>query len=159
MSAALLDRPMTTGDGGAPARRAIVRWGWRLFRREWRQQLLVLTLIIIAVAATIVGAAIATNTPPPAHAGFGTADHLANVPGSDPQLSADIAAMKQGFGAIDVIENQSLATGLVQGVQLRAQDPNGSFGRPLLALVAGSYPSGADETAVTRRLASTFNLQ
>ena len=159
MTSALVDRPVETRDGGAPARRAIVRWGWRLFRREWRQQLLVLTLITIAVAATIVGAAVATNTPPPAHAGFGTADHLINVPGDDPQLSTDIAAMKRGFGTIDVIENQSLATGLVQGAQLRAQDPNGSFGGPMLSLVAGRYPSGADEVAVTRRLASIFNLR
>ena len=28
------------------ARRAVVRWSWRLFRREWRQQLLVLVLLI-----------------------------------------------------------------------------------------------------------------
>ena len=51
-------------DGGAPARRAVVRWAWRLFRREWRQQLLILALIVVAVAATIVGSAVATNTPP-----------------------------------------------------------------------------------------------
>ena len=29
------------GNGGVAARRAVVRWAWRLFRREWRQQLLV----------------------------------------------------------------------------------------------------------------------
>ena len=28
------------GSGGGPARRAIFRWSWRLFRREWRQQVL-----------------------------------------------------------------------------------------------------------------------
>ena len=60
-------------DGGAPARRAVVRWAWRLFRREWRQQLLILALITVAVAATIVGSAVATNNPPPKNAGFGTA--------------------------------------------------------------------------------------
>ena len=71
----------STRDGGAPARRAVVRWAWRLFRREWRQQLLVLALIILAVAATILGAAIASNTPPPANLGFGTANHLVTIPG------------------------------------------------------------------------------
>jgi putative ABC transport system permease protein len=45
-----------TGNGGIPARRAVFRWGWRLFRREWRQQLLVLGLLALAVAATIWGA-------------------------------------------------------------------------------------------------------
>jgi hypothetical protein len=37
-----------TGNGGIPARRAVFRWGWRLFRREWRQQLLVLGLLTVA---------------------------------------------------------------------------------------------------------------
>jgi putative ABC transport system permease protein len=71
-----LERPrleLGTGDGGLPARRAVVRWAWRLFRREWRQQVLVLAMIVVAVAATVVGATVATNTPPPANAGFGTA--------------------------------------------------------------------------------------
>jgi hypoxanthine phosphoribosyltransferase len=41
-----LTRPRAgTGNGGIPARRAVFRWGWRLFRREWRQQLLVLGLL------------------------------------------------------------------------------------------------------------------
>ena len=60
-------------DGGVPARRAVVRWAWRLFRREWRQQFLILALITVAVAATIVGSAVATNNPPPKNSGFGTA--------------------------------------------------------------------------------------
>jgi hypothetical protein len=33
----------------------VVRWAVRLFRREWRQQLLVLGLLTVAVAATIWG--------------------------------------------------------------------------------------------------------
>ena len=83
MSAALLERPAQagTGNGGVPARRAVIRWAWRMFRREWRQQLLVLALIMVAVAATVVGAAVATNTPPPAGAGFGTAQDVATLPG------------------------------------------------------------------------------
>ena len=60
-------------DGGVPARRAVVRWAWRLFRREWRQQFPILALIVVAVVATIVGSAVATNTPQPANFGFGTA--------------------------------------------------------------------------------------
>ena len=38
-----------TANGGVPARRAVIHWSWRLFRREWRQQLLVLALIVVAV--------------------------------------------------------------------------------------------------------------
>jgi len=58
MTTALRQRLAHTGadNGGVPARRAVIRWAWRLFRREWRQQLLVLALIVVAVAATFVGA-------------------------------------------------------------------------------------------------------
>ena len=47
MSTALLDHTAQAGagNGGVPARRAVIRWAWRMFRREWRQQLLVLALM------------------------------------------------------------------------------------------------------------------
>lgn len=161
MSTSLRDRPaaLDAGHGGTPARRAVVRWAWRLFRREWRQQLLVLALLTVAVAATILSAAVATNTPSsPNKATFGTADHLVTLPGADPHLAADIAAIRQHFGTIDVIEHQQLATGLVQNVELRGQDPGGPYGQPMLSLVAGRYPTGPDEVAVTRQVASLYNL-
>jgi putative ABC transport system permease protein len=147
------------GDGGVPARRAVLRWAWRLFRREWRQQLLVLALIAAAVATTIVAAAVATNTPPPANTGFGSANHLVVLQGSDSNLTAGIAAIKAHFGTADVIENEQIATGLVGGAQLRAQDPHGPYGQSMLALVSGHYPSGAGEVGVTSQMASSFGLR
>ena len=39
-------RPGSSG----PARRAVLRWSARLFRREWRQMVLVLALMTVAVA-------------------------------------------------------------------------------------------------------------
>ena len=152
---AVLDRPTETG-GGVPARRAVLRWALRLFRREWRQQLLVLTLITVAVAATIFGAALGTNLPLPANAGFGSANALVNLPGNDPHLTSEIAALKAHFGAVDVIENQVFATGLVTGAQLRAQNPDGAFGSPTLSLVRGHYPHGPGEVDLTSGLASAF---
>ncbi len=92
--------------GGAPARRAVIRWAWRLFRREWRQQFLIPGLLAVAVAGTVLGAAVAASTPPPLNAAtFGTANHLVTIPGSDRHLAADIAAIRQRFGPVDVIEN------------------------------------------------------
>jgi putative ABC transport system permease protein len=152
---AVLDRPTETG-GGVPARRAVLRWALRLFRREWRQQLLVLTLITVAVAATIFGAAVGTNLPLPANAGFGSANALVNLPGNDPHLASEIAALKAHFGAVDVVENQVFATGLVTGAQLRAQNPDGAFGSPMLSLVRGHYPHGPGEVDLTSGLASAF---
>ena len=50
--------------GGGAARRAVVRWSWRLFRREWRQQVLVLVLITVAVAVTVAAASAALQHGP-----------------------------------------------------------------------------------------------
>ncbi|MGC1282300.1 MAG: FtsX-like permease family protein, partial [Streptosporangiaceae bacterium] len=152
---AVLDRPTQTG-GAVPARRAVLRWALRLFRREWRQQILVLTLITVAVAATIFGAALGTNLPLPANAGFGSANALVNLPGNDPHLASEIAALRGHFGTVDVIENQVFATGLVTGAQLRAQNPDGAYGRPTLALVRGHYPHRPGEVDLTSGLASSF---
>ncbi len=161
MSTALRERPASAGtsNGGVPARRAVIRWSWRMFRREWRQQTLVLALIVVALAATVVGAAEATNTPPPAGAGFGTAQDMATFPGG-PHLASQIAALEQRFGRVDVIENQTVAIpGSINTYDLRAQDPNGPFGVSMLSLVAGHYPTGPGQVAVTDGVASTFNLR
>ena len=142
------------------ARQAVMRWAWRMFRREWRQQLLVLSLIVVAVAATFIGAAVATNTPPPANTGFGTASDLASFQAPDSHLASQIAALRHRFGRVDVIENQAVAIpGSIQGYDLRAQDPHGAFGQPMLSLVSGHYPEGPSQVAVTPGLASTFNLK
>jgi putative ABC transport system permease protein len=159
---ALRQRPAETGagNGGVPARRAVVRWAWRLFRREWRQQLLVLALIVVAVAATLLGAAVATNTPPPANAGFGTAQDQATFPGSGPQVATQIAALRHRFGRVDVIENQTVAIpGSIDTYDLRAQNSRGQFGQPMLTLLSGQYPTGPGQVAVTGGVASAFNLK
>jgi putative ABC transport system permease protein len=148
------------GHGGVVARRAVIRWAWRLFRREWRQQVLVVALLAVAVAATVLGVAVAANTPSSPAATFGTASAQLTVPGTDPHLAADIASLRRQFGKIDVIENARLAgTGTVQPVELRAQDPRGPYGRPMLALVSGRYPSGPGQAAVTSQVAALFNLR
>lgn len=145
-------------DGGMPARRAVVRWAWRLFRREWRQEILILALVTVAVAATIVGAGVGVNGPPPATAIFGTANTMAVLPGTDPHLARDAAAIGARFGPVDVIENRNLATGSTSQVQLRAQNPHGPFGGPMLSLVSGHYPAGPGQVALTRQVASLYDV-
>jgi putative ABC transport system permease protein len=129
-----------------------------MFRREWRQQTLVLALIVVALAATVIGAAVATNTPPPAGAGFGTAQDMATFPGG-PRLAGQIAVLRQA-GPVDVIENQTVAIpGSIDTYDLRAQDPHGAFGQPMLSLVSGHFPAGPGQVAVTQGVATTFNLK
>ena len=154
-----LTRPRAgTGNGGVPARRAVFRWGWRLFRRELRQQLLVLGLLTVAVAATVWGASVVTNTqlPNPDYATFGTAAALVTLPGTDPHLAADIAAIQGRWGPADLIENQDIATGTTQPVQLRAENPHGHYNSPLLSLVSGTYPAGPGQVALTSQVASLY---
>jgi putative ABC transport system permease protein len=145
-------------DGGVPARRAVVRWAWRLFRREWRQQFLILALITVAVATTIVGSAVAMNNPPPKNAGFGTARYSLSFPTYSSQAAADVARLER-VGPVDVIENETMSIpGSINTYQLRAQAPHSAFAGPMLSLVSGRYPSGAGEVAVTSGVASAFHL-
>jgi putative ABC transport system permease protein len=159
VSTVLRDPPDLAGAGsGIVARRAVFRWGWRLFRREWRQQLLVLGLLTVAVAATIWGAGVVTNAQlgNPNWVTYGTAAATAKLPGNDPLLAADIASIQRRWGPADVIENQNIATGTTQPVQLRAEQPHGHFNAPLLSLVSGAYPSGPGQVALTSQVAALY---
>ncbi len=167
MSTALRERPAGpepagagTRDGGVPARRAVIRWAWRLFRREWRQQMLVLALITVAVAATFVGAAVATNSQGRPSGEFGTAQDLATYGGNDPHLATEIASLQHRFGRTEVIENQVLQVpGSTSTYNLRAQASRGPFGGPMLSLLQGHYPAGPGQVALTPALASQFSVR
>jgi putative ABC transport system permease protein len=162
VSTAALDRPPAArrpNGGGVPARRAVIRWAVRLLRHEWKQQILIFALIAAAVAATFIGSAVATTTPASASGVLGTAQDAAVFSGSPAKFAADIAAVQTHFAPTDVIETQQeTIPGTTQTFSLQAQDPYGPFGGPLLSLVSGQYPSGADQVAVTSGLASEFHL-
>lgn len=146
--------------GEAVARRAVFRWGWRLFRREWRQQLLVFGLLTVAVAAMVTGSAVAVAAPgQPGEATFGSATAMITLPGSDPRLAARIAAIRQRYGPVNVIENENLPTGTTQDVQLRAEDPHARFGAPMLALVSGRYPAAPGQVALTGAVADLYGAR
>jgi putative ABC transport system permease protein len=138
----------------------MVRWSWRLFRREWRRQALVLGLLIVAVAATTLGLGVASNASNlKADPTFGTANTILAIPGSDPSLASDIAAVQDRFGTVDVIAHQSIPVpGSVSNIDLRAENPDGHYGRVTLRLDSGRYPRGPGEVAVTSNVANTFDL-
>jgi putative ABC transport system permease protein len=139
-------------DGGVPARRAVVRWGWRLFKREWRSQLLVLSLITVAVAAAVAGAAAAFNLgSAQGDAEFGSATIALDFDQPDPaSVGQDIAAAADWFGSVDVIGRTHVnLPGVFDPVELRSQDPDGPHSQPMIALVNGRYPSSPEELALT----------
>jgi putative ABC transport system permease protein len=139
----------------------VFRWGWRLFWREWRQQLLILGLLTVAVAATIWSAGVAQNTLPvnPDYATFGTAAALVTLPGGDPHLAADLATVQARWGPADIIEDQNVATGTTASVHLRAESTHGLYNGPMLGLVSGTYPAGPGQVALTSGVADLYNAR
>jgi putative ABC transport system permease protein len=150
-----------SAQGGAPARRAIRRWAWRLLRREWRQQLLVLALLTVSVAATVVGLGLVVNVQGTDQAVFGTADARVEIADPGPQgVARDLATAQQHFGKVEAIAHESVPVpGSITPVDLRGQDPHGVYSSPTLRLVSGHFPTGADQAAVTAAVATTFSLK
>jgi putative ABC transport system permease protein len=145
-------------DGGLPARRAVTRWAWRLFRSEWRQQFLILALITVAVAATILGSSVAVNNPPPKDAGFGTAPYSVSF-ATDSTKAQTFISKVEHLGTAQVIENETYSIpGSINTYQIRSQSAPGPFGGPMLSLLRGHYPSRANQVDVTSGVASAFHL-
>ncbi len=163
MSATLRDRGVRPGPagGGVPARRAMARWAWRLFRREWRQQILVLALLTLTVAAAAFSVSAAYNVASLPGPQFGSANHLLQFDGTNPKaLTADIAAARKAFGTIQVIGRRFVPIpGSTQTVEFRAEGPHGPYSGPMLALAEGRFPAGPGQVAVTGPLAQTLQLR
>ena len=149
------------GSGGLAARRPLIRWAWRMFRREWRQQFLVIALLTVAVAAAIASVTIAYNSGSADDAEFGSANHLLRFEGADPgRLEASLAAARERFGTIDVIGQRSLPVpGSADPVEFRSQDPRGPYGDARLALRRGSYPGHPGQVALTDDVATLLGLE
>jgi putative ABC transport system permease protein len=132
-----------------------------MFRREWRQQILVIALLTVASAAAIASVTIAYNSGPADDAEFGSANHLLRFDGADQRrLEAGIAATRERFGTIDVIGQRSLPVpGSVDPVEFRSQDPHGPYGDARLALRRGTYPRGPSEVAVTDSVATLLGVE
>ena len=151
-----------TSTGGVPARRAVTRWAWRLLRRDWRQHLLIVLLLSVAVAAAVGFACAAFNAAPTSgRAEFGDADHSLRFNDRDPaMLQPKVDEAAAHFGAIDAIGHRPVPVpGTVRQVDYRSQQPDGPFGSPLLDLLSGRYPATVDEAAVTDWLADTLDAR
>jgi putative ABC transport system permease protein len=157
------DRPVREPDDprrAAAARRVLSRWALRLAVREWKQRILIATLITVATAATVLGIAVASATPgTPNYGIYGTASTLVQLPGNTPDLPGVIAKMEKAYGAASVIDDQPIVTGQAGGADLRAQDPNAPYTHVLLALDSGRYPTTAGQVAVTSGLAQLYGLR
>jgi putative ABC transport system permease protein len=158
----LQDRAVLRGpaSGGTAGRRVVIRWARRLLRREWRQQMLVLALLVLTVGAASFGVAAAYNLAPLPNPQLGSADYLLQFAGPGGKaMTADIAAARKAFGTVEVIGHQFVPIpGSAQSVEFRALSPGGPYSGPMLALVQGRYPSGAGQVAVTSGLAQALQV-
>jgi len=147
--------------GSSPGRRAIVRWAMRLFRRDWRQHLLVLVLMILAVGAAVAGSAMAVNAGSKASGRFGSGGALAEFDmAPNVQASAQVDEARRRWGTVDVVAHTSTAVpGSTQQIDVRDQNPQGVFSKPMLAIVSGRYPTADREAALTRRAADLYDAQ
>ena len=132
-----------------------------MFRREWRQQLLVLTLLTVAVTAAIGSITLAYNSVPADNSDFGSGNQVLSLDASDPQeLQAALDSAKNTFGTFDVIGHRSVSVpGSVETLDYRSQTPGGTYTGELLALRSGSYPVGPREVAVTDGVAESLQLE
>ena len=146
--------------GGPPARRAVGRWALRLFIRERRQQLLVVSVIAIAVAAAACSVATVYNIPDSPAARFGTAQQMLHINSSDPaEVAERIASARATLGTIEVIGHQSVQLpGSTESYDARTQDPHGVYAASTLRILNGRFPDAAGEVAVTNEAAKEFGV-
>ena len=139
-------------SGERAARRAVLRWALRLVRRDWRQQLLVLLLLTIAVGAAVAGSAMALASNQDPAGQFGSGGGRIQLDGTDPaRAQTAIAAARTRFGEVDVVAHTNVAVpGSVLRLDVRDQDPNGIFSHPMVARRQGRYPTGPGEVALTQ---------
>ncbi len=147
-------------NGRMTGRRAIIRWAVRMFRREWRQQILVLVLLTVVVAAAIFTATAAYNSQESPTAQLGSANTRVRLVEPDAtQRAADIATLEKWFGPVEVIADDFVRVpGSVDRVEVRAQNPNGRYGAGMLSVRAGRVPARPSEVALTDGVAATFGV-
>jgi putative ABC transport system permease protein len=161
MTATLTPPPDVTSrpTGSRVANRAVARWARRLLRREWRQQLLIICLLTVAVAATTVGLGLVVNVQSSDEANAGTASLRIDIQ-SPGDLAAIATAAQHDLGTVELFADSPIPIpGSTATIDLRAQQPHGHFSSPMLGLVSGRYPAGAGEVSVTRSVLSTLQLR
>jgi putative ABC transport system permease protein len=142
----------------APGRRAVLRWARRLFRREWRQQLLVFVMLTAAVAAAVTLATTTVNGASHTSGEFGDARAVLVIEGKDAaEAKAGVDQAAAQYGTIEPIAHAEVAVpGSLDMLDVRDQSPAGAFSSPTLRLLDGRYPTTAGEVALTRSAAKAL---
>ena len=127
------------------SRRAVWRWGWRLLRKEWREQTLIIGLVFGMVTLSIAASVLAFNISPPdggidSIEGFTFNGDPAAVAQANELASERTTVMQRG---------RFRPPGAVNTVDLFAFDLQRPETNTMINLTAGSYPVGPGEIAAT----------
>ena len=137
------------------SRRAMALWSWRLVRREWRQQILVLALVAISIALASFFAVIFANSNGGGSGAFrGTATHEFQVFAGQAPLAEQQREVVARFDPIAVTAQRA---GMRQKGSPYDFDVSDSvietvFGRGPFAVTEGTLPTAAGEIAVSDSL-------
>ncbi len=138
------------------SRRFLLRWSARLLRREWRQHAVIIGLLAVGVAIGVGSLVAVFNLAEPPDGTYGTGQVRASVIGDNEAVRAALIEQDHRFG---LIETATLPVpGSAVRVTVRAQQPDDEVARPLLDLVAGRWPDGDAEVAVTDGVARRLGL-
>ena len=136
-----------------------------MFRREWRQQLLVVTLLTVAVAAAIGSVTIAYNSRGATAdnaAEFGSAKPKARVRRLRPARSSRRGSTSPGSRSgrsTSSVTARPRSQAASRRWTIRTQDPGGPYGGELLALRRGSYPTGPTRSRSPMGSLSSLRLE
>ena len=133
------------------ARLALLRWSWRVVRKEWRQHLLVVTMIGFGIMiATVLVASIARMAPSAESQDANASSIFYLYPGTSADfdaLDAELLAITNEFDDLELVIRTNIGR---ENIPLVGQDVDGPLGQPWLSLLEGRYP-GPGEVALTSR--------
>ncbi len=130
------------------ARRFLWRWNGRTLRRDRRQYAVIFAMIATATALSTAAILAAFNlTEPPEGEGFGRGQVVASVIGDSEIFEQALIDQGHQYGTIE--SSQVIIPGATDRVLIKVHDPTNHITEPLLALLEGRWPAGADEVAVT----------
>lgn len=140
------------------AQRALLRWSWRQLRREWRQQLLVLSLVAIAIAIATFFATLTfyLNQPPSVFAGSAT--HRLIVFESEVGIEATVREIADSFGTVELTTSKTVSRD-GSTIEFLMSDPRSVsiFGAEPIRLIDGHRPTSPSEIGLSRPLADQLD--
>lgn len=144
------------------SRRALLRWVLRVVRREWRQHLLVISMIAfgIAFATLLVASAVRFQVPPewalesPARVDLWVNDREDLAEATFDRFETEVVAVHAAYPDAELqVSGRSTSA----GPELRAADPKAPLGAVNFSLLEGRWPS-AGEVALTSRAVDQFEI-